>query len=683
MIAGVATALAVAPGAAHAYIGPGAGFALISSFLTLFIAFFTAFFALLTFPVRVLIRASKRRKSLGRSKVKKVLILGLDGIEPTICERMVDGGEMPNLARLRESGGYRRLGTSTPALSPVAWSTFATGCDSSRHAIYDFLSRDPRTYMPKLSSSEVYGSQRFIRLGPLRIPIGKGGVRMLRKSKSFWKILSEHGVFSSVLRVPITFPVEKINGVMISGMCAPDLRGSQGSFTYFTTSSEADKIGGLIVKLSRNGNGTIESAIPGPASPIDGKTLTIPLAITPDEARGGATISVDGESFFLEEQTYTPWVHLTFKAAAGVNLSGVVKFYITHLDGDVGLYMTPIHIDPEKPAMPISHPAFYSIYLSKLLGTFGTLGLAEDTWAMNERVLDEKAWLEQAWGFHEEREKMWFHSLDRLRDGLAVIVFDITDRLQHMFFRYLDDDHPANRGKDTTVHKDAIFDMYRRMDELVGRTMEYVDDDTALFVLSDHGFKTFKRGVNLNTWLVENGFMTLKEGAGPGEYLSSVDWERTQAYCIGLGGIYINIKGRERHGIVEPEDVQAVKQKIIDGLTGLRDADGAVAMRSMHDVKNEFSGPYRNDGPELIPGFAIGYRDSWDCAKGTITPDVFEDNTKSWSGDHCMDPELVPGILFSNRAIQEENPRLMDLGPTTLDLFGVEIPRYMTGKNIL
>jgi len=349
----------------------------------------------------------------------------------------------------------------------------------------------------------------------------------------------------------------------------------------------------------------------------------------------------------------------------------------------VGLYMTPIHIDPEKPAMPVTYPTFFSIYLSKLLGTFGTLGLAEDTWAMNERVLEEKGWLDQAYMFHEERKKQWFHSLDRLRDGMVVCVFDISDRLQHMFFRYLNDDHPANRDKDRTVYKDAIFDMYRRMDELVGQTMEYVDNKTALFVMSDHGFKTFKRGLNLNTWLVQNGYMTLKEGAGPGEFLESVDWEKTRAYSIGLGGVFINIKGRERKGTVPVEDVQALKDEISERIKGLRDVDGSVAMRRMIDVQATMKGPYRTDGPELIPGFEEGYRVSWDSAKGTVADELFEDNVKSWSGDHCMDPEIVPGVLFMNRKIADESPRLMDLGPTVLDLFGVQIPNHMIGKNIL
>jgi predicted AlkP superfamily phosphohydrolase/phosphomutase len=681
--AGAAATALVVPDLAHAYIGPGAGFALISSFLTLLIAFFTAFFALLTFPFRALVRASKRRRSLKRSRVKKVIVLGLDGLEPSICERLMESGELPNMKRLMESGAYRHLGTSTPALSPVAWSTFATGTDSSGHAIYDFLSRDRHTYLPKLSSSEVYGGQRFIRVGPMRFPIGKGGVRMLRKSKTFWKILSEHGIFCSVLRVPITFPVEKINGVMVAGMCVPDLRGTMGSFTFFTTSTETDRIGGMVIGVPQtNGSGWMETKIPGPNSPIDGKLLELPLSFRVNGSPKGMEIRVGNETYSVDEQTYTPWIRLTFKAALGVKLSGIVRFYPTSVDGDIGLYMTPIHIDPEKPAMPFTYPSFFSIYLSKLHGLYGTLGLAEDTWALNERVLDEKGFLDQAYLLHEERREMWFHSLDRLRDGMLCCVFDLSDRLQHMFFRYLDPDHPANRDKDTEIYKDAVFEMYRRMDVLVGETMEYVDDKTALFVLSDHGFKQFQRGVNINSWLRDEGLLVMNEGAGQGEYLSSVDWDKTQAYAVGLDGIYINRKGRERKGIVEDADFEPLKQRITEGLTSLTD-DGTRAVNRLVDVKNDLKGPYRHEGPDLIVGFAEGYRVSWDCARGTINDYIFEDNTKSWSGDHCMDPNIVPGILYTNLKVKEDNPRLMDIGPSVLDLFGVDIPPFMVGKSIL
>jgi len=331
--------------------------------------------------------------------------------------------------------------------------------------------------------------------------------------------------------------------------------------------------------------------------------------------------------------------------------------------------------------MPISHPPVFSTHLAKLHGPYGTLGLAEDTWALNEGALDETGWLAQAYGFHEERRRMWFHSLERLRSGVAVCVFDLPDRLQHMFFRHLEADHPANRGKPPSPHRDAVEQMYRDCDVLVGETMRYARDDTAVFVLSDHGFKSFRRGIDLNAWLTAHGFMALKPGAGAGEFLESVDWSRTQAYSIGLGSIYVNLRNRERQGIVEKAELPGLKRRIAEGLTALRDGD-TVAVRRVIDVQHTFQGPYTDDGPELIPGFAEGYRESWDCARGIVGSSVFEDNVRAWSGDHSMDPEIVPGALFSSIALDAERPRLIDIGPTVLDLLGVDVPAYMMGRSI-
>lgn len=690
----------LSPSLADAYVGPGAGFALVSSFLTLILAFFTAFFALFTLPARMAWRALRRRKAPRKARVRKVVILGLDGLAPEICEMLMARGELPNFSRLKERGTYRRLGTSNPAMSPVAWSSFATGSDASHHGIFDFLTRDRRTYLPMLSSSAVHGQAKFFRLGPWRIPYKRGGVRFLRRSVSFWKILSDYGVFSTVLRVPITFPPERINGLMLAGMDIPDLRGTMGSFTYYTQSASAEKIGGMIVTLPRNGN-PLRTTLSGPTSPLNGKPVELPMHI--NRSNGSAEIRIGEETIRLREREYSPWVRLTFKAAPNIKMTGIARFYITQLDGDFGLYVTPIHIDPEKPVMPVSSPAVYSTYLCQLLGPFGTLGLAEDTWALNERILDEEGFLKQAYLYHEERKTMWFHALKKLRKGMVCCVFDLSDRLQHMCFRYLDENHPANHGKDTTRHKDALFDMYRNMDALVGETLACVDDHTSLFVISDHGFKTFQRGVNLNTWLWRSGYLTLKEGrAGLGEFLTDVDWMKTQAYAIGLGGIYVNLKGRERHGIVDKTHHKALKSRIAAELLALSDPKTSQhpemsqhlktgqhpkrserAVNGVTDTSRDFKGPYRNDGPDLLVGFAEGYRVSWDCARGLVTPEIFEDNTKSWSGDHCMDPRIVPGILFTNLRIDEENPNLMDMAPTVLDLFGIDAPEHMVGKSLV
>ena len=679
------TALVIAvvafPGVALAYVGPGAGFALISSFLTIAIAFVAAFFAFATLPVRAALRAGRRRRSLQHARVKKTIVLGLDGLEPTICDDLLQRGLLPNLAKLRDAGTYRRLETSMPALSPVAWSTFATGTDPSRHGIYDFIARDPRTYAPKLSSSEVYGVPRFLRIGPLRIPRGGSGVRGLRRSRTFWSILTDHGVFSSVLRVPITFPVEKIDGVMVAGMCVPDLRGSQGSFTFITSDPANAPHGGVTVAIPQAG-GDID--IPGPPSPLAPTTLSARVSIRrlPGQGAERFELVVGKERVALAEGSYSPWVRLAFRAARGITLRGIARFLPVSLNGSIAVYMTPIQIDPERPAMPVSYPNVFSIHLAKLLGPFGTLGLLEDTSALNDGAIDEQGFLDQAYLYHAERCAMWSHSLERLRSGLAVCVFDISDRLQHMFFRYLETDHPANRGRDVTRHADAVEEMYRRMDALVGDTMRHTDGNTALFVISDHGFKSFRRGVNLNAWLEREGLLATRDGAGPGEYLSSIDWSRTRAYALGLGGIFLNLKGREHDGIVEASEAEALKRHIVAGLLALEDG-GVRCIRRVVDVAKEWDGPYRNTGPDLLPGYEAGYRVSWDCAKGSVRPELFEDNTKRWSGDHCVDSEIVPGVLFSNLKLDEREARLIDMGPTVLELFGVETPAYMTGRSLV
>ncbi len=672
---------------AHAYIGPGAGFAFLTSFLMLFASFFMAFFTLLTWPMRVFVRFFKRRKAFVQAKTDRVVILGLDGLEPTITERLLKQGKLPNLLRLKEQGSYSHLQTTYPAISPVAWSAFSTGVNPGGHNIFDFLSRHKQTYMPELSSSKVGTPSRKLSFGQYEIPLGKPIVRFLRRSKSFWKILGDHGIFSHVLRVPITFPPEKFNGAMLSAMCAPDLWGTQGTFSFFTTDDSVDPIkeGGDTQIVTRNGD-RVEGNIKGPENSIKknhGQMLLpfVAKILGEDEAE----LIIGKERIHLKKKKYTEWIELKFKAGLGIKVQGIARFYLLDTKPHFRLYMTPINIDPETPALPISYPYFYSVYLAKLHGKFATLGLAEDTWSLNEGILDEQAFLEQAYLIHDEREKQFFHALDKTKKGLCAVVVDATDRIQHMFFRTLEDDHPANKGKETEKYKNVIEDMYIKMDGLVGRTMEKVNKDDLFIVLSDHGFKSFKRGINLNVWLKENGYLTLKDGVEKtGEFFQGVDWSKTKAYAFGLAGIYLNVKGREKHGTVEPGDeYQKLKRELIEKLSGLIDPkNGNVAITEMYDGQKIYSGPYVNDGPDLISGYNIGYRISWNGATGVIDDTLFDDNTKAWSGDHCIDPKLVPGVIFSNMKIAAAKPGLVDLAPTVLDMFGVAKPGYMTGANI-
>lgn len=676
-----------------AYVGPGAGFAFIGSFFALMAAFLAGLASLFVWPIRYVIRASRRRKAFGHAQVRRVVILGLDGLDPNLTDRWIAQGLLPNFKRLAELGSYSRLRTTYPSISPVAWSSFMTGVDPARHNIFDFLNRDIRTYKPKLSSSELGPATRTLQVGNWILPLGRPFIRNMRKSRAFWSILGEHGIPCNILRVPLTFPPEKFAGALLSAMCIPDLRGTQGSFTYYTTdpsevgaSEEAPEATGGARYLVTNEDGTIKARLPGPDNSLrkERGPIEIPFSLRLRTERREAILNFGKQKYRLKEKEYSPWIRLTFKPAPGIKVYGIARFYITKMSPHFGLYVTPINIDPDKPAFPISWPPYYSVYLAKLIGEFATLGLAEDTWALNERVIDEEAFLKQTLDHHEEREKMFFNAIEKSREGVVACVFDGTDRLQHMFFRYLDDAHPANRGKDTERFRDTILDMYRRADDMVSRVMEKLGPHDHFMVISDHGFQSFRRGINVNTWLKQQGLLCLNDGGTvSADWFAGVNWSRTRAYAFGLGGIYINQKGREARGIVEPgAQTEAVKRQIISGLSGLRDeAAGQTAINEVFDnVVLHPSGPYRDNGPDLIVGYNIGYRASWEGAVGRVTEAVITDNTKSWSGDHCIDPRLVPGVLFSNRRIAAQEPAIGDLAPTILTSFGVAVPAHMTGK---
>jgi predicted AlkP superfamily phosphohydrolase/phosphomutase len=690
LLAVLALVFLISPSPAEAYIGPGAGFALLSSFLVVFTTILIAMALLLTWPFRMAWRFL-RRKARARPWVRRVIIVGFDGQDPKLTEKFLKKGLLPNFEKLAKSGAYRKLQTTYPSISPVAWSSFATGTNPARHNIFDFLDRDRKTYLPLLSSTHIGSVDRSLKIGPYRIPLGKPALRLLRKSKPFWCILGEHDVWSTVLRVPITFPPDKFKGAQLSAMCVPDLLGTQGTFLFYTTrtSEKRFKEGGIRIELPRNGD-RIGTRIQGPENLFrDGHPpLEIPMTIDLDRKAKRARISIDGETIELEPRKLSDWVVLTFKAAPGIKVSGTCRMMVTELDEHFSLYLTPLNLDPDKPAMPISHPPYYATYLSKKIGHFCTLGLAEDTWALNEGVTDDATFLTQTYDIDRERQDMFFAALSRLRSGALVCVFDATDRIQHMFWHYLEENHPANRAMEErraskAEHKKAIENVYKHNDVLIGKVMERLGEGDVLIVLSDHGFNSFQRGVNLNGWLLREGLLALKPGAdGAGEWLRDVDWSKTKAYSLGLTGMFLNLEGREANGIVRPgAEAQAVKKEIIGKMSGLVDeARGVVGIQDVFDTARLYEGPYQENAPDLIIGYANGYRISWDCATGMVAGPIFEDNVKPWSGDHCVDPRLVPGVLFCNYGISAEDPTLLDVAPSVLTLFGVDPPKHMEGR---
>jgi len=659
-----------------AYIGPGAGFAFLGSFLTLVAGFFLSLLSLLLWPFRMAWRAAGRRQGFRHARVRKIIFLGLDGLDARLTERLMAEGKLPNLAALAAEGGYRRLRTTCPALSPVAWSTFATGVGPGKHNIFDFLDRSLKSYLPELSSARVGKAERVLRIGRLRIPLTRPPIELRQKSQPFWKILGKQGIGSTILRVPITFPPEKFNGRLLSAMCTPDLKGTQGSFSQFTTRVEtAIYENGSRYPLHRVAGG-FAGEIEGPQDTfIEGHpVLRIPFRVTVDH--GAAELHAQGRRCRLEPGEYTGWQPLSFRTAIGTKAAGMARFLLTETEPEFSIYMSPINIDPERPALPISHPSYYASYLAGLLGTFATLGMAEDTWALNEGAIDEDAFLRQAYDIYAEREAMFLETLESTRRGVVACVFDTSDRIQHMFYR---------RVGTADGHARTIEEMYCRMDDLVGKIRPFVDRDTALFVLSDHGFCAFRRGVNINAWLSDNGYLHLHNGAREGgAYFEGVDWSRTRAYALGLGGFYLNVEGREAQGIVaRGPEAEQLEREIIDKLSALRDSDGAAPIRAVYATRLLYHGPYLDHAPDFMVGYNEGYRASWDGAVGKVSAQILENNPKAWSGDHCVDPALVPGVLFSNRKFDAADPGIEDLAPTALELFGLPVPAWMDGKPLM
>ncbi|UCE42725.1 MAG: alkaline phosphatase family protein [Candidatus Aminicenantes bacterium] len=620
----------------------------------------------------------------------KVLILGFDGMDAHLTNIWMNQGKLPAFERLRNRGGFTPLQTSLPPQSPVAWSNFITGLNPGGHGIFDFIHRTPEYYLPTFSSTKTSDSTKTISIGNLVLPLSGGTIENMMQGRAFWQILEDHDIPATIFKMPSNFPPVETKQKTLSGMGTPDITGSLGEFNYYTTEVtelQEDLGGGEIHEVYVIGN-RVEAKLPGPENAFkkNQPESSIDFKVFIDPVHPLAKIVIQDQEFILQEKEWSRWRRVRFPMIPTQSVSGICMFYLKQVRPDFKLYISPINIDPAAPAMPISTPASYAKELEKEFGPFYTKGLPADFKAMSNGILDEEEYLAQDDTILEERKAMFEYELSRFDSGLLFYYVSSTDQRQHMFWRFLDPQSPMYDPALVHKHGTAIEDIYREADNMLDMAMSKADKDTIIMVMSDHGFTPFRRTFNINSWLKENGYIRLinNRRQGQEEAFMNTDWSRTKAYSYGLNSLYINLRGREGEGIVNPgAEKEALVREIVQKLEKVADPKtGERVITKAYITQEDYLGSQKEKAPEIIVGYNRGFRTSWSAPLGRITKEVFADNMDKWSGDHCMDPAVCPGILFSSEKIRSDSPALFDLTPTILSLFGIEKPDNMVGKKI-
>ncbi len=634
----------------------------------------------------------------------KVVILGFDGVDPDLVQSWID--DLPNIRELSEEGTMSTLGSTNPPESPVAWSSFATGLNPGKHGIFDFLKRDPETYFPDIGLV----SRRKPRFTPVNlygwevtsIPIEPPEVRNNRLGKTFWKGLDEAGISTLNLRMPLEFPPQELlHGKTFSGLSLPDVRGTWGTYFYLATDlSQWDQndteFGGRQVRLDLQDN-RASFSLDGPVDPrkTDFSRIEIPAEVELNPESTAVTIRVQGQTQTVSEGKWSDWFSFEFPIGAFVSVKGISRFYVLETFPEIRLYLMPIGFDPHSPPMAFTAPADYSGQLADRIGLFKTLGWVHETWGLNEEQIDEGIFLEDLFRNMSTLEETLLGELEKGEASLYTTVFTATDSVAHMFYRLIDPEHPRYEEELAVRYGDAIQRVYQKMDSIVGEVRKRLGENDVLLVLSDHGFHTWRKEFNTNTWLVRNGFMALENMDSDddmrkldlmfsgGSFFENVDWSRTKAYALGLGQIYINLKGREAEGIVEQgaeyrEVVDAIRSQIVQ----YEDPDtGELVLQNAYFKEDIYEGGEVDHAGDIQLSFRTGYRTSWQTSLGAVPQNIIVANLKKWSGDHCAsDISDTSGFLVSNRPIAEPQRSILDVAPTLYRLFGVEIPAEIDGK---
>lgn len=625
----------------------------------------------------------------------RLFVLGIDGMDPHILRQLMRAGRMPHFSQLARQGGLAPLGTSIPPQSPVAWSNFITGTGPEGHGIFDFVHREATTRMPFLSTSKADASGEHMEL--------------LRRGVPFWDRLGEAGIPTTIFKVPANFPPspapdpQGCNCFMaFAGMGTPDVLGTYGTFGYYTDGpyqvpahlehggtqlapgGELEVSGGRVVRVQLAG-GEARLHIGGPK--VGDHQFQGSFDLVVDADHEVAQIEMGDQRVVVKAGEWTPWLQVDYgrRPHSTEHLTGICRFYLKATKPYLQLYLSPVNLDPELPAMPLSVPGEAAGELARAEGRHYTLGIPDESKALEAAVFDYADYLVQHRLALGERRVHLRHFLAGFREGFVFFYVGSLDQLCHVLWRTSDPRHPGYRPE-FAPYQGAIDNEYAAMDSLLGEVVGTLGEGTRLIVLSDHGFAPYEYSFNLNTWLQREGYLALRPGADPTglEILKSdqVDWKKTKAYGLGLNGLYLNLWGREQGGVVEPEDREQVLGELASRLLQVRDPfTGQAVIRKVYRTEEAML-QYPGLAPDLIVGYARGYRVSGESAVGELTAAIVDPNMAAWSGDHCIAAEEVPGVLLSNQPLRTGEFELRDVPVSILEFYGLQPGAAMKGKSI-
>lgn len=630
-------------------------------------------------------------KLVGDPNGKKVIVLGLDGMEPKIIQALMDQGRAPNFKKLTQMGAFKPLQTTMPALSPVAWSSFITGMTPGGHGVPDFIARDPLTYTPFFAIWKPGDGGSSLKLGDYQIPFGGEEVQCLRDGKPFWAYLTEAGIPATVMKIPTNFPIDETATRAVAGMGTPDVVDSFGAFCYYTTDPDESipKLNSEEMMRVRVNSGRVDAEVLGPPNSMNTASpgrVRVPFQVYVDSTEPVVRVDIQDQQLVLKEGEFSDWIKLRFELVPGglVTVAGITRILIKSVHPHLRMYVSPINIDPEEQAMPVTHPPELGGEIADKIGPFWTKGLPADTKAFDYKIFADEHYVQQAELILQDQLNLFEYEWSQFKSGLFYFYISSTDQDTHMLWRNMDETHPMHQMSDVRF-SGYIHQLYEKMDDLVGRVLPSVDDDTLLIVCSDHGFAQFGRQFHLNTWLRENGYLVLKDEAKNKEETNFLDinWDKTAAYNVGFNGLYLNRVGREERGIVSDEQAPDLIARITRELEGINDSEtGQRPIDKVFARDGIYDGPHTPEMPEMLVGCTPGYRISSASVQLETGKSILDLNPWAWAGDHSMSRDMVPGSLFMSRGFSRSTPTILDLPVTILDFFGFERPEQMVGRSL-